>query len=312
MNKKSNILICGVVKNAQARIERNLLLCQKLGEMNDNHKIIVYENNSSDNTKTILKKAQQDNDDLVVISEDFSEDYIKNNSKIWAYTKITGSNHPCRVEQISNARNKLIEEIRKEIYSDYSIVVFIDLDSNGFDVDSINNSVSKVSKDNNLVLFGNSHPNFYDYYELRAPFSAAQLLGPEIYGDNFWSHKKQLSFAKGELIPVYSAFNGVAIYPKLAIKNNNYGVLLSEKVRRTYLKMIEKHFDLIEPFINLVKNEDVKFKGGHYDEELGVFWKCNSGYDNVLIPEHVFLNFSLIQDGYNLFIDTNINYNWAG
>ena len=47
-------------------------------------------------------------------------------------------------------------------------------------------------------------------------------------------------------------------------------------------------------------------------QKLGVFWKCNSGYDNALIPEHVFLNFSLIQDGYNLFIDTNINYNWAG
>ena len=152
---------------------------------------------------------------------------------------------------------------------------------------------------------------FINSFERKKIYNLPKKVGIIYRNYKFKINCKQISeiknFCKKLGIKIYLANN-----VKLAIKNNNYGVLLSEKVRRTYLKMIEKHFDLIEPFINLVKNEDVKFKGGHYDEELGVFWKCNSGYDNVLIPEHVFLNFSLIQDGYNLFIDTNINYNWAG
>ena len=49
-----NILICGVVKNAENRLTKNILFCKKLGSYFDNFKMIVYENNSTDNTKKIL------------------------------------------------------------------------------------------------------------------------------------------------------------------------------------------------------------------------------------------------------------------
>ena len=86
----------------------------ELCDMFEKYKIIIYENNSTDATKNILQKYI-DNDSFKIIMEDIPEDKIKFQSKAWAYTEITGSDHPCRMEQIANARNKIIEECKKDI-----------------------------------------------------------------------------------------------------------------------------------------------------------------------------------------------------
>jgi len=47
------------------------------------------------------------------------------------------------MEQIANARNKLLNEIKEEEYNDFTYVIMIDLDTDHFDsngiVDSFNN-----------------------------------------------------------------------------------------------------------------------------------------------------------------------------
>ena len=47
----------------------------------------------------------------------------KQNSRIWTATFRTGSDHPCRIEQISNARNKVVEEFNKPEYDSYDYVI---------------------------------------------------------------------------------------------------------------------------------------------------------------------------------------------
>jgi len=307
-----NIIICGVIKNGIVRIEHNILACDALGKYFDNYKIIIYENNSTDGTKDILKKIKDNNKNIVLLSEDLTKESIKKNSKVWSYTEITGSDHPCRIEQICNARNKVVDELRKEKYNNYSVVVWIDIDSNGFNIDSIKDSINKVLNDDKLVLFGNSNPRYYDYYVFRAGVSPIQLLGPELYGELFWEKVYyEISFEPNQHIPVYSAFNGVGVYPKKAFDNNQYGILLNDKIKRVYKSILDKYPKLRGYCDGILKKKDSKFPGGYYDKELDVFWKYNSGYNNILIPEHVFLNFSLIDDGYKLFIDTNIDYRWS-
>jgi glycosyltransferase involved in cell wall biosynthesis len=107
-----NILICGVVKNASKYLEKSIKLCIKTGELFKNCKIIIYENNSTDNTKNILQE-HIDNPNFKIIMEDIPNEDIKKHSKVWAYTQITGSDHPCRMEQIANARNKVVSECKK-------------------------------------------------------------------------------------------------------------------------------------------------------------------------------------------------------
>ena len=101
------VIICGVVKNVADKILTSINLCINIGKLFDDYKIIIYENNSTDNTKEVLKGLNKDK--IKIISETIDYDEIKKNSKIWAYTQVTGSDHPCRMEQIANARNKLLD-----------------------------------------------------------------------------------------------------------------------------------------------------------------------------------------------------------
>lgn len=306
-----NILICGVVKNAENRLTKNILFCKKLGSYFDNFKMIVYENNSTDNTKKILKSFTEIEKNMVVLSEDISDEIIKKNSKVWANTKLTGSDHPCRIEQISNARNKVLQEIRKKQYNDYSVVVWIDLDSNGFTIETVKNSINKVLKNDKMVLFGNSHPRHYDYYALRTDILPKYALGPEVLGEIFWKNANGLHLKLGRLVPVYSAFNGIGIYPKGAFDKNSYDILPNNKVKSVYDLILKKNKVLIEQYGEILKSPCPNTQEGVYDNNSNIYWKYNSGYDNIILCEHVFLNFNLISEGYKLYIDPDINYIWG-
>ena len=123
------VIICGVCKNVGNYLDNCIRAATKIGENFEEYKIILYENNSTDNTKQVLSKYIN-NEKFKIIMEDFSDEHIKKNSKIWSYKEITGSDHSCRVEQITNARNKLIEEINKHDYNDFDVIVMIDCSTN--------------------------------------------------------------------------------------------------------------------------------------------------------------------------------------
>ena len=169
-----------LLKNCGNVLDKNISLAVSTGQKFKNYKIVIYENNSTDNTKQVLK-SHMDNSNIIVMSEDLSEQYIKEHSKIWTYTSVTGSDHPCRVEQICNARNKVLCEINKERYDKYEYVIWIDMDSNGWDIDGIINSFTHKGWD---VMYANGLENnsYYDLYAIRHSFS---LFGPEIIGEKF-------------------------------------------------------------------------------------------------------------------------------
>ena len=88
----TNVIICGVVKNVGNLLINNINLAYQLKNKFNKFKLIIYENNSTDNTKQILQDLSNDNN-IKVIMENISDEEIKKSSKIWAYTKVTGSNH---------------------------------------------------------------------------------------------------------------------------------------------------------------------------------------------------------------------------
>jgi len=67
----TNVLFLGVVKNVESVIKNNInkvfFLMNKFGKS----KLVIYENNSTDNTKTILKEFSED-ERIVCIMEDFT------------------------------------------------------------------------------------------------------------------------------------------------------------------------------------------------------------------------------------------------
>lgn len=299
-----NVLICGVVKNGEKTIGANVAHCVKTMELFNQGKIIIYENNSTDNTKQILNQINHPN--ILVISEDISASDIKRKSKIWAYTRVTGSDHPCRIEQIANARNSVLNEINKPEYDDYTYVIWIDLDSSGWDLNGISDSFSRA--DSWDIVYANGQDCRGMYYDLYAFRGESQLFGPEILGEYFWGHMPSLRiYQPSELIPVISAFGGLGIYKKAIFKTISYDCIVNEEVKKFYRMFLEKH-PLRGEMIKIASSEDAKFSGGQKDEVVDIFWKNNSGYDKPVICEHVCFNLAAINAGYRLFINPTLKY----
>jgi hypothetical protein len=296
-----NVIICGIVRNAGHLVANNINLALQTGEHFDKYKIIVYENNSTDNTKLELNKFSR-NTNVKIISEDIIDIDKRENNKIWAYTEVTGSNHPCRIELISNARNKLLQEIRNEEYNEYTHIIMIDFDSHGWEIDGIIDSFQRT--ENWDALFASSR-QYYDFYALR---SHHLLFGPEMIGQLFWSSFPTVNFKSKKLVPVYSAFNGIGIYKKELLMKFDYHSIIDENVKKVYRSILRNIQNPDPGLLNIIYSPCKKFPNHKKDEKSDIIWKANSGYDSPVVCEHVCLNFALVLNGYKLFINPQMIY----
>ena len=73
---------------------------------------------------------------------------------------------------------------------------------------------------------------------------------------------------------------------------------------RNYLKTTAISNNVIQNIQNKCNN----YPYGYKDEKSSIFWKSNSGYKGLVVCEHVPLNFALYNDGYKLFINSNMIY----
>jgi hypothetical protein len=304
-----NVLICGIVKNCASQIKKNIQYALETLELFNNSKIIIYENNSTDGTKDILNeysKMEHLQKNITIISEDIDLNN-KNNCVVWSYKEITGSDHPCRIEFISKARNKVVEEFNKPEYNHFEYVIWIDFDSsNGWDKNGIIDSFNR--NENWDALFGNNNGVYYDYYALRYK---EQVFGPEIIGEHFWNNISYVNFQENNcLIPVYSSFNGIGIYKKELFKKFKYDFLVNDEVKKFYRNIIK--YNITDSFkddtIRIIENKCDKFPNGYKDENTNIFWKSNSGYNMPIICEHVALNLSLFNNDYKLYINPKLIY----
>jgi hypothetical protein len=301
---RTNAIICGVVKNCADKIDANMNLAIKTGEQFNAYKLVIYENNSTDKTKELLKKYKT----AKIISEDIDPETIRKTSQIWSYKEITGSDHPCRIEQIANARNRVIDEISKPEYDEFTHVVWIDLDSNGWSIEGIGNSFLQTTQWDVIYANGiNPNRTYYDMYALRTLANPDLCFGPEIVGEHFWKNlKTNLNFMnESALIPTCSAFGGIGIFKREIFKKYRYDCMVNPAVK-TFYKNIVSNSRLNDKYNGLIKNPDTKFPNGYLEENI--FWKSNSGYDKPVVCEHVCLNLELYNNGYKMFINPKMLY----
>ena len=79
------VIFCGVVKNADANLKKNINLCINNGKNFEDYRVVIYENNSTDNTKHILKEYE--NDKIIIKCEDLD---LRANSLFWSHYEVTG------------------------------------------------------------------------------------------------------------------------------------------------------------------------------------------------------------------------------
>lgn len=230
------ILLTGCCKNIENNIDVVKKSFYELSKNIEKCKCVFYENNSEDNTPILLKKWQDEDSNVKCIIEKYTNEELLNMCKA-----VTWDNKPCRVEIISMARNKILNEIENDLYNEFDYVIMFDLDhKNVLPVDKILNVLNKNIDFDALICKGtDQNGDMYDTYAYR---DYKYPLGAEIVGDDtgYFDILKQIEVRnKTNLIPVLSSFNGMAILKKSSIKNIRYSAYPSSALNKIYKNIKE-------------------------------------------------------------------------
>ena len=198
--KKYNVIFGGTIRNVEKYIKNGLSDIDLCGQKFNDYAVILYENDSIDNTRPILQDLKKDNYHYIF------EDDIKERS---------------RTKRLANGRNKILDkmsEINKNGYYDYFIILDIDdVNSSGIFVDSIETCFEHENWD---VLTGNQSGIYYDLWALRKKDDMEYDCWEKVrqnrhnpFAVKKYVHSKLKNYPQTtELLEVNSAFGGAGIY----------------------------------------------------------------------------------------------------
>ena len=207
--KQSKVLICGIVRNAEPILRHTIARIKMLGSFFEHYHVILYENDSQDNTKEILISTIDKH--FWLMSENVNPPPFRDSHGI------------DRRRWMAKARNKYVEIARSYMKNnsvDYVIVLDTDLEG-GWSYHGILNSLGHFNWDGigSNSIYYRQHKGtwlrlFYDSWAYR------ELGHLESHDD----HKVNLlKFNRGEpLKEVHSCFGGLAIYKPWCIQSAQY------------------------------------------------------------------------------------------
>lgn len=207
MNQQK-VIITGITRDDAAHFFKVRRHLEFLASQFADYRIVIFENDSKDNTKDNLAKWAEEDSKVTIINKDFG--IVKRPS----------------IQFLAEARNFYIDEISKTEYNDYNILIVIDMDmSYGFDIRGIYDSFAKWNYWDVVASNGvdNKEGRMYDAFAFRnEEFPWSHNDKP----DTYWGEiipQIQRSYPVGApLVPVYSAFGGLAIYKREKIKDCRY------------------------------------------------------------------------------------------
>ena len=188
--------ICGTVRNCAGYLDKIFSNMEKIATLFEDYVIIIYYDNSDDNTLNKLKEYQLKNEKLKF--------YVNKNTM-----------SPYRTHRLATARNGCLQMIR-EYYSDYSLFIMMDCD----DVCSQDVNINILKKYINRNDWDSLSFNKSDYYDIWALSVRPYLFSYR----HFKNQGKALEIMKNYiktllshvppngLLKCGSAFNGFAIY----------------------------------------------------------------------------------------------------
>ena len=228
-----SVAIAALARNCEENLPGNIVRIEELRRCFSSSSMFIYENNSTDRTKEILKDWQETCDSIYIQSEDIDETQYRSEQKEKRLYRGTSEG---RIRKMCNCRNKLLDLIRCHGCFDY--VIFVDIDIEWFSVDGVVKSIEKAPKDWG-GLFSNCYVtyrcngkscNISEYYDtfafLEYGRSPQEMNKNEInkISRYFLSRKIYRNVTLNEYYGCSSAFGGIGIYQWNAIKDLKYEV----------------------------------------------------------------------------------------
>lgn len=197
------------------------------------YSIIVYENNSTDNTMEELLKLYKEYKCLHIISEQKNFDILRGR------VHHTWDHKPSRIYNIVYGRNCLLSKAKESIYDDFDVVVMFDCDVQSMDVEEgFIDAFQNYDAWDALFAFGTDNGSPTKIYDLYAHRDYDRYkFGPEVMGDAFYA----LGYPDlpedpifPHWIPVKSSYGGLALYKKKCIQNLWFNDVVDTNVENYY------------------------------------------------------------------------------
>ena len=238
-----NCCICGTVRNCGPYLNNVFGNIEKIGSLFDDYTIIIYYDDSDDNTLDILTEYQKSNPKLFI--------YV-NKKKLSEY----------RTFRIAKGRNTCLKFVR-ENQNKYPFFIMMDFDDvNCKEVDI--NTFEKYLKREDWDSLSFNRKLYYDIWALSIkPYYLSCAHIGDVAGKKMSNYITNLlkNTNKDDLIPCASAFNGFAIYRTNKFIDCHYSGLIDLSLLPRHL--IKQNIDIFKGNFDYNKVEDCEHRYFH-------------------------------------------------
>lgn len=226
------IIIAGLLQNCFRHIPQLMDRCNKIASKFKDYRIIILENNSTDESRKYLLEWAAMNKKVTILCNDA---YSVNAEECDIFAAKVENDHspmPHRIQRMAYLRNIYMDHI-KHYYSDYDLLCVMDMDLEGeIFIDGLLHSVWLLDKKRATAITCNGmimrdDGNYY-YYD---SFAYVQMDDPAILTD-MASKSKHDNYVHAQVTMIYStqmsadrvssAFGGLAIYRLPKVVDNRY------------------------------------------------------------------------------------------
>ena len=217
------IAVCSIVRDCEKNLRNNIPIVNNIVSKFQDFRIIVFENDSIDGTKNLLKVWANHSSKIFVQCETFGTRTIPEKSS--SHTNKYFSRY--RITKMINYRNRYLDKL-EEINFKPDYVLIVDLDVSKIFINGVFHSIGlnnywDVITANGFSLSPRLKRRYHDSYALVENGSEALSQTENSMrkiSEKFGSISKNMP-----LIPVYSAYGGLAIYRYDAIRKLRYRLI---------------------------------------------------------------------------------------
>ena len=217
--KNINIIIYGTVRDIEEYFTQSFTNIDILATLFNKALVIIFENDSSDKTRNILKAWSSSNKSSKVSKHIILEDKLIKEI-------------PLRATRLAYCRNKILDYIFQNNYDkEYSYAIHCDLDNRFWSIDfnSICNSFQYPLDSWDAMTCVNKNKKYYDYWALRVNncwfnknIFSCEANWPETNFETKTHEFLDILNKTSNLLKCNSSFNGLGIYKLNSLKNCRY------------------------------------------------------------------------------------------
>lgn len=326
------VVICGVCRDVESKLPSSKKIVEEIGSLFVDYRVILYENNSADQTASALKKWARDNPRVFVETEFLTDETLAK-----AVLNRTENGQLFRPEVIARARNIVLKRALSRDYDAFPYIIWLDMDFVKPPQLEGLIEVFNTTRDWDAVFaYGVAPDNkYWDWYACRYP---AFPFGPELLG-MVWYHiykerEDDLVLTKNsDWLPVYSAFGGCGIYKKSSITGCCYSGTVTEDTEKMMRNLLDQGISSYHPqalkYLESLKeikeivtlNRSTSNFPKILDPRIGIIlhtfsnpiiWKMNTfTYQYPSLCEHIPFHASMIVRGHDkLFINPRLVFKY--